>query len=79
MHLMTKVISLSDEAYTCLKSLKKEGESFSDVVNRIASTEKKKSLLELAGKWPGGNQELETIKRTIYEDRKKFKLRKVGF
>lgn len=32
----TKTISLSDEAYERLKAAKKEGESFSDVVNRIS-------------------------------------------
>lgn len=32
----TRTISLSDEAYERLKAAKKEGESFSDVVNRIS-------------------------------------------
>ena len=32
----TKTISLSQEAYNRLKAAKKEGESFSDVVNRIS-------------------------------------------
>lgn len=32
----TKTISLSDEAYNRLTAAKKEGESFSDVVNRIS-------------------------------------------
>ncbi|MFC7008611.1 antitoxin VapB family protein [Halalkalicoccus salilacus] len=32
----TRTISLSDEAYKRLKAAKKEGESFSDVVNRIS-------------------------------------------
>ncbi len=76
---MTKVISLSDEAYLSLKSLKKGSESFSEVVNRIASKEKKDSLLELAGKWSGSKEELDRIERLIYEDRKKFKMRRVKF
>jgi predicted CopG family antitoxin len=33
---MTKVISLSNEAYLTLKNMKKKGESFSDVVLRVA-------------------------------------------
>ena len=32
----TKPISLTEEAYNRLKATKKEGESFSDVVNRIS-------------------------------------------
>jgi len=74
---MTKVISLSDDAYSGLKTLKREGESFSDVVNRMVSG--KKDIMEFAGKWPGGREELDRIERIIYEDRKRFKLRKVEF
>lgn len=33
---MTKVVQLSDEAYGFLRNLKREGESFSDVVLRLA-------------------------------------------
>ncbi len=76
---MTRVISLSDEAYASLKSLKGEGESFSEVVNKLSDNAKKKSLLDLAGKWPGGKEELDRIEKIIYADRKKFKLRKVDF
>jgi predicted CopG family antitoxin len=32
---MTKVVQLSEEAYGLLKNLKREGESFSDVVVRL--------------------------------------------
>ncbi len=76
---MTKVISLSDSAYEGLKSLKKGNESFSEVVNRITTYTKRNSLLDLAGKWTGGKEELNKIEKMIYEDRKKFKLRKVEF
>jgi len=41
-----KTISVSDEAYARLKSLKKRGESFSDVINRLTS---RKRLSETAG------------------------------
>lgn len=41
----TKTISIKDEAYERLKRLKKEGESFTDLVNRIT---KKRSILELS-------------------------------
>ncbi len=50
---MTKVVSLSEKAYQTLKRMKRSGESFSDVVIRVANKEKKKSLLEFAGTWKG--------------------------
>ena len=76
---MTRVISLSDEAYGKLKAVKGEKESFSDVVNKLAASAKKKSLLDLAGKWVGSKEETDRIFREIYEDRKKFKMRAVEF
>nr|WP_084156951.1 antitoxin VapB family protein [Haladaptatus cibarius] len=42
----TKNISLNDEAYEQLRARKHEGESFSDVVKRLAG---ERSLLEIAG------------------------------
>jgi len=33
---MAKVISISDEVYEMLKSMKRENESFSDVIKRLA-------------------------------------------
>ena len=39
-------ISISDEAYERLKSIKKPGESFTDVINRLTG---RRSILELAG------------------------------
>ena len=42
----TRNISISDEAYSRLMALKKPGESFTDVVNRLTG---RRSVLELAG------------------------------
>ena len=42
----TKNIAISDEAYQMLKALKKSGESFTDVIERLT---RKSSVLELAG------------------------------
>lgn len=42
----TKNIAISDEAYQRLRALKKAGESFTDVIERITQS---RSVLELAG------------------------------
>ena len=76
---MTKVISLSNEAYEKMKSIKNHGESFSDVVIKLFSKAKKKPLSDFLGKWAGSEKEIENIKDIIAEDRKKFKTRKVVF
>jgi predicted CopG family antitoxin len=73
---MTKVMSLSDKAYETLKSLKKSGESFSDVVIRITSKEKKKSLLEFAGTWKG--DDADEILAEIMKDRERVQPREFG-
>ena len=73
---MVKVISLSDKAYNKLKAIKGE-RSFSEVVIEITSDKKKKkeNILRLAGAFKDDARKWETIKKEIYEDRKKFKLR----
>lgn len=72
---MTKVISLSDAAYEEMKSLKHSGDSFSDVVLRLADKERKRPLLDFFGKWPGDSKEAENIKRELEKERSKFKIR----
>ncbi len=42
----TKNIAISDEAYQMLRSLKKSGESFTDVIERIT---RRSAVLDLAG------------------------------
>ncbi len=44
-----KTVTLSEDAYAALAALKKQGESFSDVVRRLARGNR--SLLEFAGDW----------------------------
>ncbi|MGI0148465.1 MAG: antitoxin VapB family protein [Thermoplasmata archaeon] len=46
-----KTVTLSEDAYKALAALKREGESFSDVVRRLALGNR--SLLEFAGDWKG--------------------------
>lgn len=52
----TKTVSLKESAYNKLKNLKGEGESFSDLINRITS---EKSLTEISGIWE--DEELEDL------------------
>mgnify|MGYP001568746160 FL=1 len=75
---MTKVISLSDEAYNELKKLKGEGESFSKVVIKLAKSSKKDGIMAFAGAWKG-KPEMNKIFKKILKDRKKFKSREVNF
>ncbi len=60
----TRTIRLDDEAYERLASRKREGESFSDVVKRVAG---ERSLLEIAGIL--SEEEVETMRETIAERR----------
>jgi len=70
---MTKVISLSEKAYQTLKGLKKTGESFSDVVLRVADKEKKRSIMEFAGCWKG--DDADEVLAEIMKDRENVKSR----
>ncbi|KXB01995.1 hypothetical protein AKJ44_01660 [candidate division MSBL1 archaeon SCGC-AAA261F17] len=74
---MTKTISLSDKAYKFLSELKESGESFSDVVSRLARRDR--SILRHAGSWKGSEEELEEIEKHIYEIRRTTRLREVDF
>ena len=66
---MTKVISLSNEAYSELKKRKSEGESFSDVVMKMAGRPKRVSVMELKGSWVG--PDLEQVERRILRERER--------
>jgi predicted CopG family antitoxin len=66
----TKTISLDDEAYERLKAHKREGESFSTVVKRLAG---ERSWREVAGIWEGETDDLE---ETIAEGRERSRERR---
>ncbi len=72
---MTKVISLSEEAYKILKKLKRSGESFSDVIIRITKSMEKKPLIEYAGKWIGND--IDEIFKNILSEREISKTREI--
>lgn len=75
-YIMTKVISLSDNAYQELERLKKEGESFSDVVLGLTKKEKK-PLSYFFGKL--SKEDADIMEKSIKDMRKKAKLRDVEF
>ncbi|MFQ6061183.1 MAG: antitoxin VapB family protein [Thermoplasmata archaeon] len=74
---MTKTISLSDDAYARLAKLKKEGESFSDVVIKLSEQATKVSPLDAFGSWKGDEKEARKLFRTIIEERSRAMLREV--
>lgn len=59
--MVSRNVSLDDEAYNRLKALKEEGESFSDAVKRIT---REHSLTEIAGMI---TEEAEEMKEEIEE------------
>jgi predicted CopG family antitoxin len=72
----SKNISISEEAYQRLASLKKPNESFTQVINRLTQ---KRSILELAGTL--SEQEAAEIIEHIYDLRKdseKSLMRNIG-
>ena len=73
---MVKVVSLSNKAYEDLKSLKKEKDSFSDIVLKLVNKEKKDSLMEFAGVWKD-LPEIDRIFENVVKDRSKASDRKI--
>ncbi len=68
MHIcMTKVISISDEAYDLLKRLK-INKSFSEIIIAISREKNKSELMKFAGMI--GDKEGRNIKKSLYEHRK---------
>ena len=70
-----KTLTISEEAYNALKKLKREGESFSDVILRITRSF---SLLEYieSTEFP---QDLADSVEDVYKSREKVKSRSIEF
>ncbi len=70
----TKTITIMEDAYNMLSRLKKENESFSEVIRELAKNRKgtKEAVLECAGLWKDllNDEEAEEMKREIIKHRK---------
>ena len=64
---MTKVISISDDAYERLKKLKNE-RSFSEIIVKLSVEKSKDNLMKYAGGLT--DEEDEKIEKKIYAERK---------
>lgn len=64
---MTKIISISDEAYDRLKKMKNEL-SFSKIIIELTFAKTKDNLMKFAGAL--SKEEAEKIKKEIYRERK---------
>jgi len=64
----TKTVTITEEAYKKLKMEKMEGESFTEVIDRLTDKDKgRKDLMEFAGAWKDFD-----VEKIIKEGRKEF-------
>ena len=62
-----KTLTISEEAYEALAGLKKEGESFTDLIKRITTPNRKKKLSEFVGVLAG--EEFDDFEKAALEVR----------
>ena len=74
---MTKIISLSDEAYNQLKRIKNGG-SFSETIMRITGKKDKNKILSLINSWKNDEELAKQIEKE-YKKRNMNKLKRVSF
>ncbi len=63
-----KTITISEEAYRILASLKRENESFTQVIKRVLEDRTTRPLSDFSGRWKGAPQELDEIFSEIDRD-----------
>ena len=68
----SKNLAIREEVYRKLSDAKKEGESFSDVIEKLL--EKRGDLLSLWGAW-GDDEEVTFIETSVKETRKRSVMR----
>lgn len=64
-HEMARTITIADDVYEALSSLKEPGESFSDVVRRLTEEVNERRLLAAAGAWKDLPIDAAKMKREI--------------
>ena len=74
---MTKTVALSDEAYELLSHAKSEKESFTQAVIKLVSTQKKKSVMSLAGVWKE-DEEIRKIFDKLHKERHTLRFRGIN-
>jgi predicted CopG family antitoxin len=69
---MSKLVSLSNEAYSTLLKMKGNDLSFSDVImGLISGAGPRRDFLKFAGSLKSESRELEKLKKEIMEDRER--------
>jgi predicted CopG family antitoxin len=67
---MTKMVSLSEEAYETLSKMKDSGTSFSKLILKlVAESKQKRDFLRFAGSLKSESAELDQFKKQIQKDR----------
>ena len=69
----TKNLAIREDVYRKLSAAKKEGESFSDVIEKLL--EKRGDLLSLWGAWGHNDEEVKFIQASVKKTRKKTMIR----
>ena len=72
---MSKLVSLSEEAYKTLERKKRKDESFSDVVVRELGNKTKPDIMKFAGIFKDKEKEWIEIEKEIYKTRKTARMR----
>jgi len=72
---MTRTISLSDEAYELLVSLKGDKKSFSEVVMELARKGSRDNILSFFGVWADRDDEFRRVFKEMAKERRNARLR----